>query len=68
MGFRAEAIVIHIMEGTLGTDGWFGSTIVNVSAHCGLSKTEAYTNGNEQDTAWHAGELIIPVEFNKERD
>ena len=33
-GFRAEAVVVHIMEGTLAsTDSWFGTTESRVSAH-----------------------------------
>ena len=38
--YRPEAIVIHIMEGSLsGTDDWFRSTKSNVSAHYGIGKT-----------------------------
>lgn len=33
-GYRPEAIVIHIMEGTLkGTDAWFSNEESGVSAH-----------------------------------
>ncbi|MBL8037399.1 MAG: hypothetical protein JNN16_07870, partial [Nitrospira sp.] len=33
-GYRPEAIVIHIMEGTLkGTDAWFTNEESGVSAH-----------------------------------
>ena len=40
-GFRPEAIVIHIMEGTLtGTDAWFKSEESGVSAHYGVGNRE----------------------------
>jgi hypothetical protein len=38
-GFRPEAIVIHIMEGTLGgTDDWFNNPASKVSAHYGIGR------------------------------
>lgn len=58
-GLKPEAIVIHIMEGTLaGTDAWFQNkpTASNVSAHYGIGKNgEIHQYVNETDAAWHAG-------------
>lgn len=60
--FQPEAIVIHIMEGTLaGTDSWFGNRISNVSAHYGIGKNgEVHQYVQETDTAWHAGRVNNP--------
>jgi N-acetylmuramoyl-L-alanine amidase len=62
-GFRPEAIVVHIMDGTLvGTDTWFANPGSKVSAHYGVG-----TNGQihqyvaESDTAWHAGRRSQPT-------
>ncbi len=56
-GFRPEAVVIHIMEGTLhGTDGWFLNPSSKVSAHFGVGTAgEVHQYVAEGDTAWHAG-------------
>ncbi|HWO92013.1 MAG TPA: N-acetylmuramoyl-L-alanine amidase, partial [Methylomirabilota bacterium] len=61
-GFRPEAIVVHIMDGTLlGTDARFANPGSKVSAHYGVG-----TNGQihhyvaESDTAWHAGRRWQP--------
>ena len=56
-GYRPEAIVIHIMEGSLaGTDSWFRSRASNVSAHYGIGKGgEIHQYVREVDAAWHAG-------------
>ncbi|HVE80387.1 MAG TPA: peptidoglycan recognition family protein [Gemmatimonadaceae bacterium] len=61
-GYRPEAIVIHIMEGSLrGTDQWFntpkGPRNPNpVSAHYGIGRRgEIHQYVAEADTAWHAG-------------
>jgi N-acetylmuramoyl-L-alanine amidase len=61
-GYNPEAIVIHIMEGTLsGTDSWFKSTISKVSAHYGIGKMgEIHQYVQEKDTAWHAGRVNAP--------
>ena len=58
-GFRPEAIVIHIMEGTLkGTDAWFKNEESGVSAHYGIGKQgEIHQYVGKSDTAWHAGRL-----------
>jgi len=61
-GFSPEAIVIHIMEGTLsGTDSWFASTISQVSAHYGIGKSgQVHQYVKEPDTAFHAGRVNAP--------
>lgn len=62
-GYRPEAVVIHIMEGTLaGTDSWFASPASQVSAHYGIGKNgEVHQYVREADTAWHAGRVDAPV-------
>jgi hypothetical protein len=61
-GFRPEAIVIHIMQGTLeDTDSWFGATRSSVSAHYGIGRDgEIHQYVAEGDTAWHAGRVNSP--------
>lgn len=61
--FRPEAIVIHIMEGTLaGTDSWFRNPVSNVSAHYGIGLNGAiHRYVAEEDTAWHAGRVHQPT-------
>ena len=56
-GYRPEAIVVHIMEGTLsGTDAWFRNRDSGVSAHYGIGLTgEVHQYVHEADAAWHAG-------------
>ena len=60
--FRPEAIVIHIMRGTLyGTDSWFQSPGSKASAHYGIGKWgEVHQYVKEQDTANHTGREGIP--------
>ncbi len=60
--YRPEAIVIHIMEGTLtGTDSWFKNPQSKVSAHYGIGKNgEVHQYVQEHDTAWHAGRVNAP--------
>ncbi len=62
-GYRPEAIVIHIMDGTLsGTDAWFANHESQVSAHYGIGKNgEVHQYVQETDTAWHAGRVDTPV-------
>ena len=62
-GYQPEAVVIHIMEGTLaGTDSWFRNPDSHVSAHYGISKNgDVHQYVQEQDTAWHAGRVHAPV-------
>lgn len=60
--YRPEAVVIHIMEGTLaGTDSWFRNPASKVSAHYGIGKNgEIHQYVKETDTAWHAGRVNAP--------
>jgi N-acetyl-anhydromuramyl-L-alanine amidase AmpD len=60
--FRPEAIVIHIMAGSLsGTDQWFASPASSVSAHYGVGKDgEIHQYVREEDTAFHAGTVDNP--------
>lgn len=62
-GYKPEAIVIHVMDGTLvGTDSWFANTASQVSAHYGIGKTgEVHQYVDENATAWHAGRVDKPV-------
>ena len=62
-GYRPEAVVIHIMDGTLpGTDAWFTNPSSQVSAHYGIGKNgEVHQYVSEDDTAWHAGRVDAPV-------
>jgi N-acetylmuramoyl-L-alanine amidase len=62
-GFKPEAIVIHIMEGTLkGTDAWFLNKESGVSAHYGIGKDgEIHQYVGESDRAWHAGRIVGPT-------
>jgi N-acetyl-anhydromuramyl-L-alanine amidase AmpD len=61
-GYKPEAVVIHIMDGTLaGTDAWFANSESQVSAHFGIGKNgEAHQYVKEDDTAWHAGRIDNP--------
>ncbi len=61
-GYKPEAIVIHIMDGTLaGTDSWFANAQSQVSAHYGIGKNgEVHQYVKEEDTAWHAGRIDTP--------
>jgi N-acetyl-anhydromuramyl-L-alanine amidase AmpD len=60
--YKPEAIVIHIMQGSLcGTDSWFSNRQAEVSAHYGVSKTgEVHQFVDEKNTAWHAGVVTTP--------
>ena len=62
-GYRPEAIVIHIMEGTLkGTDAWFSNDESGVSAHYGVGKNgEIHQYVGESDRAWHTGRIVSPT-------
>lgn len=61
-GYSPQAIVIHIMEGSLhGTDSWFQNAISKVSAHYGIGqKGEIHQYVKESNTAWHAGRVHAP--------
>lgn len=58
-----EAIVIHIMEGSLkGTDSWFKTPASQVSAHYGVGKNgDVHQYVDELNTAWHAGRVASPT-------
>src|SRR5882757_5873164 len=62
-GSKAEAIVIHCMDGTLaGTDAWFRDPAARVSAHYGVGvdgRIHQYVS--EDDTAFHAGIVVNPT-------
>lgn len=62
-GHRPEAIVIHIMDGSLtGTDSWFNDPRSEVSAHYGVGKNgEVHHYVRETDTAFHAGTVVRPT-------
>jgi hypothetical protein len=62
-GQRPEAIVIHIMDGTLvGTDSWFNDRRSGVSAHYGIGRGGAvHQYVKETDTAFHAGIVVNPT-------
>lgn len=62
-GRRPEAIVIHIMDGTLdGTDSWFNDPASRVSAHYGVGKNgEVHQYVKESDSAFHAGTIVQPT-------
>jgi len=62
-GLRPQAVVIHIMDGTLhGTDTWFLDPASRVSAHYGVGATgTVHQYVAEGDTAWHAGRRYNPT-------
>lgn len=62
-GHRIEAIVIHLMAGTMAsTLEWFRNPISKVSAHYGISrKGEVVRYVNDEDTAYHAGTVDHPT-------
>ena len=61
--YHPEAVVIHIMDGTLpGTDSWFKNPQSKVSAHYGIGKNgEVHQYVQETDTAWQAGRVNAPT-------
>ena len=61
-GHRPQAVVVHVMEGTLaGTDAWFRDPRSKVSAHYGVGLGgEVHQYVLEADAAWHAGRLYRP--------
>jgi len=67
---KPEAIVIHIMEGSLaGTDTWFASRESQVSAHYSVGKSgEVHQYVDEPDTANHAGIVEHPTWVGLKRD
>lgn len=58
-GYKPEAIVVHIMEGSLvGTDSWFANPASKVSAHYGVGKAgQVHQYVLDTDQAWHAGRV-----------
>lgn len=62
-GYKPEAIVIHVMVGTLpGTDSWFANPASKVSAHYGIGKAgQIHQYVDESNTAWHAGRILNPT-------
>ena len=60
--YKPEAIVIHIMQGSLaGTDSWFGNRLSRVSAHYGVGRSgEVHQYVDETNAAWHAGVITRP--------
>jgi N-acetylmuramoyl-L-alanine amidase len=62
-GLQPQAIVIHIMDGSLGgTDSWFNDPRAKVSAHYGVGKAGAvHQYVKESDTAFHAGIIDAPT-------
>jgi N-acetyl-anhydromuramyl-L-alanine amidase AmpD len=62
-GYRPEAVVIHIMEGSLRScDSWFNSPESNVSAHYGIGRDgTVHQYVGESDTAFHAGRRSTPT-------
>jgi N-acetylmuramoyl-L-alanine amidase len=62
-GYKPQAIIIHIMQGTLyGTDSWFQSSISKTSAHYGIGKMgQIHQYVNEKDTALHVNRVNAPT-------
>lgn len=62
-GYNPEAIVIHIMDGTLtGTDSWFQNPASQVSAHLGVGQSgEVHQYVDFANSAWHTGRVNAPV-------
>lgn len=61
-GYKPEAIVIHIAEGTLeGGHSWFNNPSSQVSSHYMVGKNGAiWQFVKDEDTAWHAGGVANP--------
>ena len=59
-GFKPEAIVIHITEGTASsTIDWFTRIESQVSSHYLITRSgKVYQFVKEEDTAWHAGKVV----------
>lgn len=62
-GYKPEAIVIHVMAGSIkGADQWFSNPDSKVSAHYGISmQGEVHQYVDESNTAWHAGRVHAPT-------
>lgn len=68
-GQKIEAVVIHIMEGTLeGTDTHFNTRGTFVSSHDGIGKGGQLSEYVDiDDTAYHAGRIYKPNWFHMKR-
>ena len=62
-GRRPEAIVIHVMDGSLaGTGAWFNNPGARVSAHYGIGKDgQVHQYVRESDAAFHVGTVDRPI-------
>jgi N-acetylmuramoyl-L-alanine amidase len=62
-GHRPEALVLHIMEGTLlGTDAWFQDETSGVSTHYGIGlEGETHQYVDTQYAAWANGRVLDPT-------
>lgn len=69
LGGKPEAIVLHLMDGSLnGTDNWFrtppekrGAGALASSAHYGVGKSgEIHQYVRDEDRAYHAGRIHTP--------
>lgn len=62
-GYSPEAIVIHLMDGTLaGTDAWFRNPNAKASTHYGIGKKgEVYQWVEESNMAWGNGRVDKPT-------
>ncbi len=62
-GYKPEAVVIHIMAGSIQScDGWFNNPNSQASAHYGVAKSgEVHQYVKEEDAAWHAGGVYNPT-------
>lgn len=67
---KPEAIVIHIMEGTLkGTDSWFKKSTSQVSSHFGIGKDgEIHQYVDTDKAAWHCGIVNNPTWVGMKKD
>jgi len=61
-GYKAIAIVVHIMVGSLpGTDNWFNQSRSHVSSHYGVGKNgDVHKYVEEVNTAFHCGIVDSP--------
>ncbi len=62
-GYKPEAVVVHIMDGTLArTDSWFASPSSEVSSHYGIGQNgEIHQYVREEHAAWHSGVVKNPT-------
>ena len=62
-GYKPEAIVIHITDGTAQSCiNWFTNPVSRVSAHYLVAKTGEITSFVEEaNSAWHCGKVVSPT-------